>query len=194
MATIKKMDMIDEFSIDELLEKGVIANELELENAALVERQLRTMAKEFPEAQIKRSRIRELIIAYESKHWSKRDNITEARITESDKAEEEVQSKLEFIELRKNLIKSKLKNLELNQQEFGKILGHESKSYMSELMNGIVPFTLKDLVVISKLLKIDLDRLVPAQISEEDKTNIEKSIKKLGKPQLRLNRKDFAFA
>ena len=100
---------------------------------------------------------------------------------------------LEFIEARKKLIKAKLKRLGLNQQEFGKILGHDSKSYMSELMNGVVPFTLKDLIVISKLIKISLNKLIPTQIPDEEKSKIEKTINKLGKPKLKLDKNEFTF-
>lgn len=186
--------MNNEFNIDQLIKRGKISNELELERASMAERKLRLMTDEFPEAKSKRKQIRELIYEYESKYWTDRDRITDSQVQENDKAEIIVQSENEFIDARKKLIKSKLKKLGLNQQEFGRILGHNSKSYMSELMNGVVPFTLKDLIIISKLLRINLNKLIPTQIPDEDKTKIVNSIKKLGKPKLNLDKKEFAFS
>ena len=185
--------MENEFDINKILQHGSIRDELELEHASLAERQLKLMSKDMPEAKVKRIQIMELIDAYEAKHWTNRDEITDSQIQESDRAEEAVQRHLEFIENRKKLIKTKLKRLGLNQQEFGKVLGHDNKSYMSELMNGIIPFSLKDLVVISKLLKINLNKLIPTQIPEDEKTKIANTIKKLGKPKLKLDKKEFAF-
>lgn len=186
--------MNNEFNIDQLIKQGKIKNELELERASMAERKLRLMTKEFPQAKNKRKQIREMIYAYEAKYWTDREKITDSQVEENDKAEIIVQLENEFIDARKKLIKSKLKKIGLNQQEFGRILGHNSKSYMSELMNGVVPFTLRDLIVISKLLKINLSKLIPTQIPDEDKTKIVNSIEKLGKPTLKLNKKEFAFS
>ena len=186
--------MENEFNINKVIKRGSIKNELELEYASLAERQLKLLSKENPKAKIKYSQIMELIDAYEAKHWTNRDQITDSQVEESDKAELIVQQHLEFIEKRKKLIRSKLKKLGLNQQEFGKVLGHDNKSYISELMNGIIPFSLKDLIVTSKLLKINLNNIIPTQIPEEEKVKIEKTIKKLGKPMLKLDKKEFAFS
>jgi len=189
------MDLImkTKFDINQLIKRGVIKNEIELERASLAERKLRVLAKQSPELGLKRKKLRELIYSYEEKNWTNRKKITKSQLNESDNAEILVQKELEFIELRKKLIKSKLKRLGLNQQEFGKILGHDSKSYMSELMNGVVPFSLKDLIIISKLLKINLNKLIPTQIPESEKNKIEKTINDLGKPKLKLNKKEFAI-
>ncbi len=168
--------MSKQFDLDKLLKQGEIKTELELERASLAARKLRVLSKKDPELKSKRKKITDLIIAYESKHWRDRKSISDQQIKESDKSEQVVQNEFEFFDSRKKLIRSKLKKLGINQQEFGQILGHESKSYMSELMNGIVPFTLKDLVVISKLLKINLDKLIPIQLNENDKLNIEQKI------------------
>ena len=185
--------MKKEFDIDQLLKKGKIKDELELERVSLAERKLRLISKKDPKARIKRKKLRELIYNYENKHWKNRTGITNTQIKESNKAEQIVQKESEFIDRRKKLIRTKLKRLGLNQQEFGKILGHDSKSYMSELMNGIVPFTLKDLIIISKLLKINLNKLIPTQIPEEEKIKIEKKINSLGKSTIKLNKQEFAI-
>jgi len=185
--------MKKEFDVDLLLKQGKIKNELELERASNAERKLRLISKKDPKAKTKRKKLRELIYDFENKHWKNRNSITNSQIRESNKAELVVQKETEFIDLRKKLIRTKLKRLGLNQQEFGKILGHDSKSYMSELMNGIVPFTLKDLIIISKLLKINLNKLIPTQIPEEEKIKIEKKINSLGKSKIKLNKQEFAI-
>ncbi|MBY5958603.1 hypothetical protein KUV50_10695 [Membranicola marinus] len=64
---------------------------------------------------------------------------------------------------------------------------------MSELKNGVIPFSLKDLIVISKLLKIELDKLILTQIPDDDKVKIEQSVKKLNKPKLKLDKEGFTF-
>lgn len=99
-----------------------------------------------------------------------------------------------FIQRRKELIWKKLKNLNLTQQDFGKILDHPNKSYISELINGVSPFTLKDLIVINRLLKIDLTDLVPTFLPQSDRVKIRTTIKKLDNPKLKLSKEDLALA
>jgi len=181
------------FNLEHLLKRGEIKSEIELERASIAERKLRIISKQNPDIKLKRKKLRELIYSYESKHWKKRSKISNSKLKESEKAEIIALKESDFIESRKRLIRSKLKTLGLNQQEFGKILGHESKSYMSELMNGIVPFTLKDLILISKLLKISLIKLIPTQLDENDKIKIEQKLSSLGNPKIKLNKENFAI-
>jgi len=65
---------------------------------------------------------------------------------------------------------------------------------MSELMNGINPFTLRDLIIINRLLKIDLTDLVPTFLPQTDRIKIKSSIEKLENPKLKLSQDDFALA
>ncbi len=181
------------FDIDEVIKRKRIGSELELEHALIVDKKLRLLAKDNPELKIKRSKLRSLISDYESNHWSMKSRISNQRMEESDEAERLVWHEEVFVNNRKNIMKAKLKILNLTQQEFGKILGHNSKSYMSELMNGVRPFSLRDLIVISKLLKIDLEDLVFAEISYDERGKIEEEIKKLDNPKLKLKNKEFTF-
>lgn len=185
--------MAKESNIDQILRDGEIKTELELERVSIAERKLRVLAKKNKSFQSKRKRLRDLIKEYEDKHWSKLSSISDSKIQESNAAQETATSEMKFFENRKKLIKSKLKRLGINQQEFGKILGHDSKSYMSELMNGISPFTLKDLIVISKLLRINLNKLIPTIIDEKEKQIIESKIRDLGNSKIRLNKENFAI-
>lgn len=185
--------MNKESNIDQVLKNGKIKTELELERVSIAERKLRVLAKTNKSLQTKRKRLRDLIKDYEDKHWSKLGSISESNIKESNAAQEAANFEMEFLDNRKKLIKSKLKRLGINQQEFGKILGHDSKSYMSELMNGISPFTLKDLIIISKLLRINLNKLIPTVIDEKEKQSIERKIKDLGNSKIKLNKENFAI-
>lgn len=99
-----------------------------------------------------------------------------------------------FIQRRKELIRKKLKRLDLTQQDFGKILGHQSKSYISELMNGVSAFSLKDLIVINRLSKINLSDLVPTFLPQSDSAKIRATIKKLDNPKVKLSKGDLAIA
>lgn len=182
-----------EINIKELLKRGEIQNELELERALLADRKLRVLAKDDPKYKVLRKELRDLIEVYENKHWSENSNISTAQVRESAIAEYIVEQERQFIWNRKARIKKELKRLSLTQQELGVILGHGSKSYISELMNGVSPFTLRDLIVINKLFKIDLEDLVPAFISETDQINIISTIKTLENPKLKLSKEDFCL-
>jgi transcriptional regulator with XRE-family HTH domain len=84
-----------------------------------------------------------------------------------------------FLKNRKNKIRQKLKAHGLTQENLAAILGHKSKTHMSELMNGVKPFTLRDLVIISRLLRINITELVPAFLSAEERERIRMVISQL---------------
>ena len=185
--------MNTQFNIEEILELGEIQNALDFERALIADRKLRVLSKENPKYKTLRRKLRDLIEDYESKNWSSASRITDKKLKESDIAEAIAEKERQFIENRKELIKSKLKRLNVTQQDFGKILGHKSKSYMSELMNGINPFSLRDLIIINRLLKIDLTDLVPTFLPQTDRIKIKSSIEKLENPKLQLSQDDFAL-
>lgn len=182
--------MKTQFDIDALIKRGVIIDELEFERALIADRKLRILAKEDPAFKQVRSKLRDLLQEYENKNWSGESTVTLGKIHESDVAELIAEKERQFIQRRKKLIRAKLKSLELTQQDFGVLLGHTSKSYISELMNGVSPFSLKDLVVINRLLRIDLVDLVPTFLPQSDRTKIAKSIEQLGNPNLKLSKTD----
>jgi len=186
--------MKTQFDILGLIELGEIKNELDFERALIADRKLRVLSKENPKFKTLRKKLRDLIEVYENKNWSPDSRISDKKLRESDIAELIAEKERQFIERRKELIKSKLKKVNLNQQDFGAILGHKSKSYISELMNGISPFSLRDLIIINRLLKIDLTNLVPTFLSQTERVKIRTSIKKLENPKLKLSKEDFALA
>jgi len=189
---LKKI-MKTQFDIEKIIELGKILNELDFERALIADRKLRVLAKENSKLKSVRKKLRDLIQDYESNNWSGKSKIGEKRLRESDSAEIIAEKERLFIERRKELIKSKLKRLNLNQKELGVLLGHKSKSYISELMNGVSPFSLKDLVIINRLLKIDLTDLVPIFLPHTEHIKIKSFIEKLDNPKLQLSKDDFTL-
>ena len=129
-----------------------------------------------------------------NQNWSADSTISDKKLRESNVAELIAEKERLFIQRRKELIRKKIKSLNLTQQDFGKVLGHQSKSYMSELINGVSPFSLKDLIVINRILKIDLTDLVPTFLPQSDRVKIRKTIKKLDNPKLKLSKDDLVIA
>jgi hypothetical protein len=60
-------------------------------------------------------------------------------------------------------------------------------------MNGIRPFSLKDLIIIHRLLKIDLQNLIPTFLTQNERLQIKSSLEQLNKPNLKLSKVDFAL-
>ncbi len=185
--------MKTQFDIKTLLEIGKINNELDFERALIADRKLRVLSKDNPKYKTLRNKLKNLIEVYENENWSSSSRISEKKLRESDVAELIAEKERLFINKRKELIKIKLKQLNLKQQDFGIILGHSSKSYISELMNGITPFSLKDLIIINRLLKIDLTNLVPTFLPQTERVKIKSSIEKLENPKLKLSQNDFSL-
>ena len=182
--------MKTQLNINELLDLGKINNELDFERALVADRKLRVLSKNNPSYKSLRKKLRNLIEDYENRNWNSSLRISEKKLRESDIAELIAEKERLFIKRRKELIKTRLKSLGLTQQNFGIILGHNSKSYISELMNGINPFSLKDLIIINRLLKIELTDLVPTFLPQAERVKIKSSIDKLDHPKLKLSQDD----
>lgn len=168
-----------------------LENEYDLQKASLLERKLRLMIDENPGLKPLRKKLRDLIKNYEDREWSDFENISDSKIEESDKAEEIIDSEQRFIKKRKETIRKKLKEYDMTQQDLGVILEHP-KSYMSELINGVSQFTLKDLVIIHRILGIKLNTLIPTYLQSETRDKVRESIAKLNKPKLGLRKKELA--
>ena len=65
---------------------------------------------------------------------------------------------------------------------------------MSELINGISPFPLKDLIIINKLLKIGLVDLLPTFLSQNDQLKVKSAVAELNNPKIKLTKEDLEFA
>lgn len=181
--------MKDIINIKEIEKIDKLENEYDLQKASILDRELKLLIDENPGLIPLRKKVRQLIKDYEDKYWSDGDKITDLQVEESDKAEIILNLEQQFIKKRKEIIRKKLKEYEMNQQDLGVLLGHP-KSYMSELINGIWQFTMKDLVIIHRILGIDLKNLIPTYLQTETRDKIRESIIQLNKPKLKLKKMD----
>jgi antitoxin component HigA of HigAB toxin-antitoxin module len=164
------------FDIETIVEKGIITNELDYDRALIADRKLRLLAKESLHFKNLRAKLRDIIEKYEDSEWNDVGKIDDNKILESEKSEHIAELERLFLENRKQAIRKKLKEFDLTQENLASILGHKSKTHMSELMNGIKPFTLKDLIIINRLLKIEITILIPVFLSKEDQTKVKEAV------------------
>lgn len=176
--------METQFDIEKVLEQGSIKNDLELERAMIAERKLRLLAKETDDFKELRKKLRHIIEDYESRNWSDISAITDVKTAESDHYELIAEQERIFLSNRKQLIRAKLKTFDLTQENLGQILGHKSKTHVSELMNGMKPFTLKDLIIINWIFGIDFKYLIPNILPMDEQKKVRIAIQKLNKPKL----------
>lgn len=181
---------MDKFSIQNIQKITSLTSELEYEKASSLFLQFRVLIKNDKSYEPIRNHLRDLIKNYEKNNWSNEDTITNNQVKESDLAEAFVEAENEFYQKRKELIKFKLKEVGLNQNDLAKILGHR-KGYMSELINGLRPFSKEDLVVINRLFKIKFEDLMPAFINQERAAHIKKTLESLSNKKIRLTKRDF---
>ncbi len=174
------------FDIEKIVQNGTITNGLDYERALVADKKLRLLAKESLHFKKLRTQLRDLIAQYENVNWNDASAIDAEKLIESEKQEHLAEQERLFIENRKKTIKTKLKAAELTQENLASILGHKSKTHMSELMNGIKPFTLKDLIIIHRLLAIEMAILLPVFLSKEDQNRVKEAVLKLNKPKLSL--------
>ena len=180
-------------NIERVIKKGTITNELDYDRALIADRKLRLLAKESPHFKTMRSKLRDIIVQYESSEWNDIDKIDDKKLIESEKSEHIAEQERLFIENRKQAIRKKMKEADLTQENLASILGHKSKTHMSELMNGIKPFTLRDLIIINRLLKIDMDILIPRFLSTKDQVEVKENLEKLGKLGVKLSCDDLVL-
>jgi len=181
---------MDKFAINNIQRITVLKSELEYEKATAIFLKLRVLVKDDKSYEPIRQHLRDLIKNYEQVNWSDEHLITDNQIKESDLAESLIQAENEFYYKRKELIKEKLKSAGLNQNDLAKILGHR-KGYMSELINGLRPFSKEDIVVINRLLKIKLEYLIPTFIKQDKALHIKRTLKTLSNSKIKLTKKDF---
>ncbi len=180
---------MDRLEIDNILKIDELNNELEFERATSILGKLRWMVKEDSSLELVRQHLFVLIEKYESTHWENESKITEEQIKESDNAEKIVNAENIFIQKRKDLIKSKLKENEISQKDLAKLLGHRP-NYMSELMNGVRPFSRDDIVVIHRLFEIDFNDLIPPFLKKEVTNHIKMTLGAMKNKRVKLKMND----
>ena len=181
---------MDNLAINNILKLKELSNELEYERASTLYLRLRKQELADSSYSQIREQLKKLMLDYEQKHWSDESEISESKVNESDLAELIVQAENVFNSKRKELIKNKLKEAGLNQNDLAKILGHR-KGYMSELINGFRPFSKEDIVIINRLLKVKLEDLVPTFIKQDKAAHIKIVLKSIKRSNIRLTKEDF---
>lgn len=180
---------MDRLEIDNILKIDELNNELEFERATSIQGKLRWMVKEDNSLEPVRQHLLLLIEKYELKHWENESEITEEQIKESDNAEKIINAENIFIQKRKELIRAKLKENEISQKDLAKILGHRP-NYMSELMNGVRPFSRDDIVVIHRLFGLEFKDLIPPFLKEEITNHIKMTLGQMKNKRVRLKMND----
>jgi transcriptional regulator with XRE-family HTH domain len=180
---------MERFEIDHILRIDELNNALEFEQATSIQGKLRWMEKEDPTLKPIRQHLLDLIEKYESNHWGKESEITDKQIKESDDAERIINAENRFIQKRKALIKSKLKENNLSQKDLAKMLGHRP-NYMSELINGVRPFSKDDIVVIHRLFKIGFNDLIPPFLKKEITNHIKVTLREMKNKRIKLKMND----
>ena len=184
---------MDRLEIDNILKINNLNDELEFERATSIYGKLRWMVKNDSSLKPVRIHLKTLIKQYEKDNWESDANISDRQIEESDIAEKIVKNENEFIQRRKKLIKNKLNELGLLQQDLATILGHRP-NYMSELINGIRPFSRDDIVVIHRLFEIEFNDLIPKYLKTEVTNHIRLTLGKLKNKNTKLRIKDVELA
>ena len=181
----EKLSKMDRLEIDNILKIDELRSELEFEQATSIHGKLRWMVEEDNSLEPVRQHLMGLIEKFESKHWHNETKITEEQIKESDIAERIVNAENLFIQKRKEFLKTKLRENELSQKDLAKILGHRP-NYMSELMNGVRPFSRDDIVVIHRLFDVEFKDLIPPFLKEEVTNHIKTTLGELKSKRVRL--------
>ena len=185
----EKLNKMDRLEIDNILKIDELISELEFEQATAIQGKLRWMVGEDSSLEPIRQHLLKLIEKYETKNWVNKTKITNEQINESDLAEKIVNAENFFIQKRKELIKEKLEEYEINQEGLGKILGHRP-NYMSELLNGVRPFSRDDIVVIHRLFDIDFKDLIPPFLKKEVTNHIKMTLGEFKNLKVQLKCKD----
>ncbi|ACT95955.1 helix-turn-helix domain-containing protein [Dyadobacter fermentans] len=178
MAQRKKTAELSEPDIRRILEAGRIKTELDLERISLADRELMHQEKTQPDLRATRKAISDMIVEYESRCWSDENLVTDAKMEESEAAEIQAEREYAFLWKRNMLIIAKLQALSLKQKDLALLLNH-SKSYTSELLNGIRPFSTNDLKMIHLLFEIPLTDLIITIPSQETLNRLENAIEKI---------------
>lgn len=181
---------MDRFSIQNIQRLDILESELDFEKASSLFLKLRVLEKEDESYRPIREHLRKLIKDYEEKNWADGNLISDNQIKDNDLAEALVQAENDFYQKRKELIKINLKKAGLTQNDLAKILGHR-KGYMSELINGLRPFSKEDLIVINRLFKIKLEDLIPTFIKLDRASHIKKTLDSLSHSKIKLTKSDF---
>jgi len=180
---------MEKLEIDNILKVDELISEFEFEKATSIYGKLRWMMEDDSSLIPVRQHLLTLIEKYENTHWKDEPNISDEQVKESDIAEKAVSAESLFIQKRKELIKKKLKDNVISQKDLGKILGHRP-NYISELINGVRPFSRDDIVVIHRLFELEFKDLIPPFLKKEVTNHIITTLGELKSNNVSLKIKD----
>lgn len=180
---------MDRLEIDNILKIDELNSELEFERATSIFGKLRWMVEDDSSLIPIRQHLMTLIEKYEKNQWNNESEISDEQINESDIAERIVNAENHFVQRRKELIKKKLMKNDISQKDLGKLLGHRP-NYMSELINGVRPFSRDDIVVIHRLFEIEFNDLIPPFLKKEVTNHIKITLGELRDKKRRLKIQD----
>jgi len=180
---------MDRLEIDNILKIDKLNSELEFERATSIQGKLRWMIKDDNSLTPVRNHLISLIENYENEHWRDETEITNIQISKSDTAERLINAENNFIQKRKELIRNNLTENNISQKDLANILGHRP-NYMSELINGVRPFSRDDIVVIHRLFGIEFNNLIPPFLKKEVTNHIKTTLGKLRNKKVRLQIND----
>ncbi len=176
---------MDRLEIDNILKIDELNSEYEFEKATSIYGKLNWMGEDDSSLIPIRQHLMTLIEKYENTHWNNESAITDEQIKENDIAEKIVSAEILFVQKRKELIKKKLKENAISQKDLGRILGHRP-NYMSELINGVRPFSRDDIVVIHRLFEIEFQEIIPPFLKKEVTNHIKTTLGELKGKKVRL--------
>lgn len=169
--------------LQHILNASLIKSEIELERVLVLYNKLRLLSKDDKSLVSTKNELRKLILQYEKLNWNKGAKISTKKVLENNNAVKIAEQERLFMEKRKEILKSILNKYKLSQQDFGVLLGH-SKTYISELVNGLTPFSNKDIVLIHNLFGIKLELLISTNINLSDKIRLKEKISLINNPRL----------
>ena len=182
----------NKFEIDSIMAITEFNSELEVEKASSLVSKFKWMQKEDETLKPLRKHLVSLIEKYENEHWSDIDHITDKQIEESDKAEWFTGQHNLFIQRRKEVIRTSLKERGLKQKDLAHILGR-SVSYLSEQMNGVRQFSYTDIKILRRSFKIPLKELFDLYMEEDIRERVKEVIKEYPDAKLELNKEDLVL-
>ncbi len=169
------METLKKINVNELIKKGKVENEFEykkLSNYALhLDNELDELeekgedlnSKTYKQLYNKLNKATEILDKYSKENHIKYD-FSDEWLKENEIAEKEAEEERQEMRKRKKILKQLLKEYNLKQQELGYILGYKSKTYISNIVNGLKPLKFKDAFILKMMFHIKLQDL----INEED--------------------------
>lgn len=168
------LNNIDGFYLNNLEVTEVLESELDYQRAFILLKKIRLLKSEYIELEQKYCKIKKLIKDYEDNNWSHKEIHDEKKLTESDRAEEIAEQEYVYCKKRKDLLLSKIQELDLSINDFSELL-NISVLDLNLKLDGVLRFEIEEIIIINKFLKVGYDHLLPyfnldlPQIIVEDK-------------------------